>query len=186
MCGLAGIFAYSNSAPPVLETELVRMRDQMIHRGPDGKGLWISPDQRVGLAHRRLAIIDLSENGAQPMASIDGRYQIIFNGEIYNFQELRSELIFKGFSFRGHSDTEVLLALYAQQGEKMCSLLRGMYAFAIWDTLEQSLFLARDPFGMKPLYWHDDGNTIRFSSRVKSLLAGGGVIPPKKFALFNN
>ena len=175
MCGLAGIFAYSNSAPPVLETELVRMRDQMIHRGPDGKGLWISPDQRVGLAHRRLAIIDLSENGAQPMTSIDGRYQIVFNGEIYNFQELRSELISKGFSFRGHSDTEVLLALYAQQGEKMCSLLRGMYAFAIWDTLEQSLFLARDPFGIKPLYWHDDGNTIRFSSQVKSLLAGGGI-----------
>ena len=82
MCGLAGIFAYSNSAPPVLETELIRMRDQMIHRGPDGKGLWISPDQRVGLAHRRLAIIDLSENGAQPMTSIDGRYQIVFNGEI--------------------------------------------------------------------------------------------------------
>ena len=175
MCGLAGIFAYSNSAPPVLETELVRMRDQMIHRGPDGKGLWICPDQRVGLAHRRLAIIDLSENGAQPMTSIDGRYQIVFNGEIYNFQELRSELISKGFSFRGHSDTEVLLALYAQQGEKMCSLLRGMYAFAIWDTLEQSLFLARDPFGIKPLYWHDDGNTIRFSSQVKSLLAGGGI-----------
>lgn len=175
MCGLAGIFAYSNSAPPVLETELIRMRDQMIHRGPDGKGLWISPDQRVGLAHRRLAIIDLSENGAQPMTSIDGRYQIVFNGEIYNFQELRSELISKGFSFRGHSDTEVLLALYAQQGEKMCSLLRGMYAFAIWDTLEQSLFLARDPFGIKPLYWHDDGNTIRLSSQVKSLLAGGGI-----------
>jgi asparagine synthase (glutamine-hydrolysing) len=151
------------------------MRDQMIHRGPDGKGLWISPDQRVGLAHRRLAIIDLSDNGAQPMTSIDGRYQIVFNGEIYNFQELRSELISKGFNFRGHSDTEVLLALYAQQGEKMCSLLRGMYAIAIWDALEQSLFLARDPFGIKPLYWHDDGNTIRFSSQVKSLLAGGGI-----------
>jgi asparagine synthase (glutamine-hydrolysing) len=175
MCGLSGIFAYSNSALPVLETELVRMRDQMIHRGPDGKGLWISLDERVGLAHRRLAIIDLSENGARPMASLDGRYQIIFNGEIYNFQELRSELISKGFSFRGHSDTEALLALYAQQGKKMCSLLRGMYAFTIWDTVELSLFLARDPFGIKPLYWHDDGNTIRFASQVKSLLAGGGI-----------
>lgn len=180
MCGLAGIFAYSGIAPPVLEAELVSMRDQMIHRGPDGKGLWISPDQRVGLAHRRLAIIDLSENGAQPMASNDGRYQIIFNGEIYNFQELRSELILKGLGFRGHSDTEVLLTLYAQYGEKMCSLLRGMYAFAIWDTLEQSLFLARDPFGIKPLYWHDDGETIRFSSQVKSLLAGGGIKPQEE------
>ena len=175
MCGLAGNFSYKNSAPSVSAAELVRMRDQMIHRGPDGKGLWISPDARVGLSHRRLAIIDLSENGAQPMASINGRYQIVFNGEIYNFQELRSELISKGFSFRGHSDTEVLLALYAQQGDKMCSLLRGMYAFAIWDTLEQSLFLVRDPFGIKPLYWHDDGHTIRFSSQVKSLLAGGGI-----------
>ena len=175
MCGLAGIFAYNSVSPPVLKNELLRMRDQMFHRGPDGEGLWISADKRVGLAHRRLAIIDLSENGSQPMISIDGRYQIIFNGEIYNFQELRSELISKGFSFRGHSDTEVLLALYAQKGEKMCSSLRGMYAFAIWDMLEQSLFLARDPFGIKPLYWHDDGNTIRFSSQVKSLLAGGSI-----------
>ena len=175
MCGITGIFAYYVSSPPIFEEELIRMCDQMIHRGPDGEGIWISQDEHVGLAHRRLAIIDLTENGAQPMASMDGRYQIIFNGEIYNFQELRSELISKGFSFRGHSDTEVLLALYAQQGEKMCSLLRGMYAFAIWDALEQSLFLARDPFGIKPLYWHDDGNTIRFSSQVKSLLAGGGI-----------
>jgi asparagine synthase (glutamine-hydrolysing) len=137
--------------------------------------LWISADKRVGLGHRRLSIIDLSENGAQPMASLDGRYQIIFNGEIYNFKELRSELQAQGFIFRGHSDSEVLLALYAQKGEAMCSLLRGMYAFAIWDNLTQSLFMARDPFGMKPLYWHDDGKTIRFASQVKALLAGGGI-----------
>ena len=175
MCGLVGIFSYGISAATINEPELIRMRDQMLHRGPDGRGVWISPDQRVGLAHRRLAIIDLTENGSQPMASGDGRYQIVFNGEIYNFQELRSELISQGVSFRGHSDTEVLLALYAQQGEKMCSLLRGMYAFAIWDTFEKSLFLARDPFGIKPLYWHDDGNSIRFASQVKSLLAGGGI-----------
>lgn len=175
MCGFAGIFAYSNNAPPVLDAELLRMRDQMLHRGPDGEGLWISADKRVGLGHRRLSIIDLSDNGSQPMASLDGRYQIIFNGEIYNFKELRSELQAQGFIFRGHSDTEVLLALYAQKGEAMCSLLRGMYAFAIWDNLTQSLFLARDPFGMKPLYWHDDGKTIRFASQVKALLAGGGI-----------
>ena len=174
MCGFAGIFAYSNNAPPILETELLRIRDQMFHRGPDGEGLWISADKRVGLGHRRLSIIDLSENGAQPMASLDGRYQIIFNGEIYNFKELRSELKSQGINFRGNSDTEVLLALYAQKGAAMCSLLRGMYAFAIWDNLTQSIFLARDPFGMKPLYWHDDGKTIRFASQVKALLAGGG------------
>ena len=175
MCGFAGIFAYSNNAPPVQDAELLRIRDQMLHRGPDGEGLWISPDKRIGLGHRRLSIIDLSENGAQPMASLDGRYQIIFNGEIYNFKELRSELQAQGFIFRGHSDTEVLLALYAQKGEAMCSLLRGMYAFAIWDNITQSLFMARDPFGMKPLYWHDDGKTIRFASQVKALLAGGGI-----------
>ena len=175
MCGLAGIFSRSIVPHSVLEADLVCMRDQMIHRGPDGAGLWISSDGRIGLAHRRLAIIDLTENGAQPMASLDGRYQIVFNGEIYNFQKLRSQLISEGFNFRGDSDTEVLLSLYAQQGEKMCSLLRGMYAFAIYDTLEKSLFLARDPFGIKPLYWHDDGNTFRFASQVKSILAAGGI-----------
>ena len=175
MCGFVGIFAYSNNAPPVLDAELLRIRDQMFHRGPDGEGLWISSDKRIGLGHRRLSIIDLSENGAQPMASLDCRYQIIFNGEIYNFKELRSELELLGFNFRGNSDTEVLLSLYAHKGEAMCSSLRGMYAFAIWDNLTQSLFMARDPFGMKPLYWHDDGKTIRFASQVKALLAGGGI-----------
>jgi len=173
MCGIAGIFSYMSSKP--LEEELIKMRDQMVHRGPDGAGIWISKSQEIGLAHRRLAIIDLSENGSQPMSSEDGRYQIVFNGEIYNFQELRQQLISQGVNFRGHSDTEVLVALYAKQGEKMCSLLRGMYAFAIWDTIEQSLFLARDPFGIKPLYWHNDGGTIRFASQVKSLLAGGNI-----------
>ena len=115
MCGFAGIFAYSNNAPPVLDAELLRIRDQMLHRGPDGEGLWISADKRIGLGHRRLSIIDLSDHGAQPMASLDGRYQIIFNGEIYNFKELRSELQAQGFIFRGQSDTEVLLALYGMR-----------------------------------------------------------------------
>ena len=175
MCGLAGIFTYASDGPPVLKLELIRMRDQMLHRGPDGEGLWVSADHKIGLAHRRLAIIDLSENGAQPMSSIDCRYEIVFNGEIYNFKELRSNLQSKNINFRSHSDTEVLLALYAQYGNEMCKLLRGMYAFAIWDNIDQSLFLARDPFGIKPLYWHDDGKTIRFASQVKSLMAGGGI-----------
>lgn len=151
------------------------MREHMIARGPDGAGLWISPDQRIGLAHRRLAIIDLTPDGAQPMATADGRYHIIFNGEIYNYRELRIELEKQRVVFKTHSDTEVLLQLYAREGEAMVTRLRGMYAFAIWDTHEQSLFLARDPFGIKPLYIADDGRTLRFASQVKTLLAAGQV-----------
>lgn len=176
MCGLAGIFGYGDNAPRVDAAELMRMRERMVVRGPDGAGSWISSDGRVGLAHRRLAIIELSALGAQPMESTNGRYQIVFNGEIYNYQALRDELISQGAVFKSHSDTEVLLELYARAGEKMGEILRGMYAFAIWDKEEHSLFLARDPFGMKPLYVHDDGKTLRFASQVKALMAGG-VIP---------
>lgn len=175
MCGIAGIYSYHSNSPAISRNELILIRDHMANRGPDGEGLWISQDERVGLAHRRLAIIDLSSNGAQPMCSNDGRYQIVFNGEIYNYKELRSLLISEGITFQSQSDTEVLLALYAHKGAHMCSLLRGMYAFSIWDAQEKSLFLARDPFGIKPLYLHDDGYSLRFSSQVKSLLAGRGI-----------
>ena len=175
MCGIAGIFVYHESAPTVDEQELLRIREHMLSRGPDGAGLWISPDHRIGLAHRRLAIIDLSTDAAQPMASADGRYQIVFNGEIYNYRELQAELQTHGVVFRSHSDTEVLLQLYIHDHESMCHKLRGMYAFAIWDTHEQTLFLARDPFGIKPLYLHDNGQTLRFASQVKALLAGGAI-----------
>ena len=175
MCGLAGIFSYADNAPSVDRAELLRMREHMVQRGPDGAGLWMSPDQRVGLAHRRLAIIDLSDDGAQPMASADGRYQIVFNGEIYNYRELRAGLARQDAIFKSQSDTEVLLQLYRQHGADMCCQLRGMYAFAIWDWVEDSLFLARDPFGIKPLYIADDGRTLRFASQVKTLLAGGQV-----------
>src|SRR2546425_5842960 len=113
MCGIAAIFSYRDG-PPVDESQLLRIRDRMISRGPDGAGLWISSDRRVGLAHRRLAIIDLSETGAQPMASADGRLQIVFNGEIYNYRELRANLEARGRVFRSQSDTEVLLHLYAE------------------------------------------------------------------------
>jgi asparagine synthase (glutamine-hydrolysing) len=175
MCGLAGIFSYADGAAPIDQAELLRLRERMVARGPDGAGLWLSPDHRVGLAHRRLAIIDLTPDGAQPMATPEGRYQIVFNGEIYNYRELRAELASRGVIFNSQSDTEVLLQLYAQQGPAMCRQLRGMYAFAIWDCVEQSLFLARDPFGIKPLYLHDDGSTLRFASQVKALLAGGTI-----------
>lgn len=176
MCGLAGILAYGQQAPPVDADELLRMREQMLRRGPDGAGSWVSPDRRVGLGHRRLAIIDLSEDGAQPMTSADGRYRIVFNGEIYNYRELRAQLQRDGRVLRSESDTEVLLHLYEREGAAMCEGLRGMYAFAIWDDRDRSLFLARDPFGIKPLYLHDDGRTLRFASQVKALLAGGAIV----------
>lgn len=175
MCGITGIYAYRDSAPPIDRNELLRIRDQMIRRGPDGAGLWLSNDGRTGLGHRRLAIIDLSAAGAQPMANADGRYVVTFNGEIYNYRELRRELQDKETVFRSHSDTEVLLHLYADRGERMVDALRGMYAFAIWDNTERTLFLARDPFGIKPLYYADDGKTFRFASQVKALLAGGAI-----------
>ena len=173
MCGLAGMFAYGPAARPVDRNRLLTVREKMAHRGPDGAGLWLSEDQRVGLAFRRLAILDLSDAGAQPMGSADGRLQLVFNGEIYNFRELRQMLQGEGAVFRSRSDTEVLLHLYLRRGKAMCRLLRGMYAFAIWDSLEGALFLARDPFGIKPLYIHDDGQTLSFASEVKALLAGG-------------
>lgn len=175
MCGIAGIFAYRETAPPVDRDELVRIRDQMYRRGPDGAGLWLSSDGRLGFAHRRLAIIDLSETGAQPMASADGRYRVTFNGEIYNYRELRRELEGRGFVFRTQSDTEVLLHLYADRGERMVEALRGMFAFGLWDDAERTLFLARDPFGIKPLYYADNGHTIRFASQVKALLAANTI-----------
>lgn len=175
MCGIATIFAYAGEAPPVDEAELLRVRDHMALRGPDGSGIWLSQDRRVGLAHRRLAIIDLSDTGAQPMASADGRLLITFNGEIYNHRELRAGLEAQGCVFRSNSDTEVLLQLYVEKGPGMLQELRGMYAFAIWDSREGQLLLARDPFGVKPLYIADDGKTIRVASQVKALLAGGHV-----------
>ena len=170
MCGIAGIFAYRESAAPIDEQELLRIREAMIHRGPDGAGLWISPDRRIGLAHRRLSIIDLSEAGAQPMAAADGRYRVTFNGEIYNYRELKKELEAKGYRFHSNSDTEVLLHLYSEHGADMVHRLRGMYAFGIWDETKRELFLARDPFGIKPLYYADNGATMRFASQVKALL----------------
>jgi len=173
MCGIAAIFTYDHSAPGVREGELVSIRDYMAKRGPDGAGLWFDPARRVGLGHRRLAIIDVSSGGAQPMLLPEKNLAITFNGEIYNYRELRAGLEIKGHQFRSTSDTEVLLHLFAEYGEAMLEKLRGMFAFAIWDGVKKSLFLARDPFGIKPLYWADDGKTFRAASQVKALLAGG-------------
>ena len=175
MCGINGIWAYHYAANPIDRAELVRTRDHMAARGPDGSGCWIDDTGRAGLGHRRLAIIDLSDNGHQPMATADGRYVISFNGEIYNHAELRAGLAARGHRFASQSDTEVLLHLYAERGAGMVRELRGMFAFAIWDNLEQVMLLARDPYGIKPLYYSDDGWTCRFASQVKALLAGGAV-----------
>ena len=171
MCGLAGIH-YGNGAP-VDTAALLRMREQMRLRGPDGEGLWLDARGGLGLAHRRLAILDLSAAGAQPMATPDGRYHIVFNGEIYNHPELRAWCEARGARYVGHSDTETLLHLYALQGEAMVPRLRGMFAFALWDAQERSLLLARDPLGIKPLYYCERGGTLAFASQVKALQAGG-------------
>ena len=173
MCGIAGIYAYHYAALDVDRYELRRIRDDMVARGPDGKGEWHSTDSRVGLAHRRLSIIDLSDRAAQPMASDDGKLVVTFNGEIYNYMALRKKLEAIGHVFRTGSDTEVLLHLYAEKGVDLVHELRGMFAFAIWDQQCRALLLGRDPYGIKPLYYSNDGWTLRFASQVKALLAGG-------------
>ena len=179
MCGIAAVFNYGEFNP-VDRAEVIRMREQMFVRGPDGEGEWFSEDGRIGLGHRRLTIIDLSPAGAQPMWNADRSLAITFNGEIYNYRELRSQLSHRavgrygpeaadGYQFRSRCDTEVLLALYQTRGEAMLNDLRGMYAFAIWDRNKEGLFLARDPFGIKPLYYSDNGHTFRVASQVKPL-----------------
>lgn len=175
MCGIAGIFGYGKDSPPVCGDELLRVREAMASRGPDGAGLFVSDDRRIGLAHRRLSILDLSEAGAQPMFTPDGALGIVFNGEIYNYREIRADLEKQGCRFVSGSDTEVLLQLYRRKGTGMFADLRGMYAFALWDVEKRGVLLARDPFGIKPLYFADDGRSIRFASQVRALLSGGAV-----------
>jgi len=175
MCGIAAIYSYFNSGSKVDSKELFRIQDSMKTRGPDGKGLWISDDKKIGLAHRRLSIIDLSESAHQPMSTKDGDYRIIFNGELYSYPYLRNHLLKKNVIFNTVSDTEVLLQLYIKYGTEMVHRLRGMFAFAIWDNIKKGLFIARDHFGIKPLYFHDDGSTFRCASQVKALLSGKGI-----------
>ena len=170
MCGIAGFHAHAASARAVSRDTLTAMRDRMAARGPDGAGLWIADDARTGFGHRRLSIIDLSEGGHQPMTPPDGRLTIVFNGEIYNYRALRDELVAQGVAFVSDSDTEVMLHLYARDGAAMLGKLRGMFALAIWDARDRTLVLARDPLGIKPLYYSDTGGTLTFASQVKALL----------------
>ncbi|HMA40290.1 MAG TPA: asparagine synthase (glutamine-hydrolyzing) [Gemmatimonadales bacterium] len=173
MCGIVGI---ASRAPVGERDVLAVMRDTMRHRGPDDAGLWWSPDGRVGLGHRRLAVIDVSPAGRQPMVDPHSRVCITFNGEIYNYRELRRELCASGGCFRSSSDTEVILRAYLRWGDECLSRLRGMFAFALWDSQRQSLLLARDRCGEKPLfYWIDDLGTIQFASELKALMANPAV-----------
>ena len=174
MCGINLIYAFADAAPPVNRDELRRTRDAMSMRGPDDSGEWHSPDGRLSLGHRRLSIIDLSEHGHQPMLA-PRALAIVFNGEIYNYRELRAELERAGRTFHIALGHRGAAAMFAREREAMLTRLRGMFAFAMWDARERSLFLARDPYGIKPLYYADRRGTLRFASQVKALLAGGGV-----------
>ncbi len=167
MCGIAGILNHDQAI------EKIRvMQTSLHHRGPDGTGIYhSSPDQTTALAHTRLAILDLSAAGHQPMSTPDRRYHITFNGEIYNFKELRQTLLAQGEKFQSQTDTEVILKLYQREGAECLDRLRGMFAFAIWDDLEQTCFLARDPLGIKPLYYWRSGSTLVFASELKAILA---------------
>ena len=168
MCGLIGVASkvYISN-----RNWLNAGRDMMAHRGPDDFGAWWSSDGRVGLGHRRLSIIDLSGGGHQPMHFSSESLTIVFNGEIYNFQELRTQLIHKGYCFKSNSDTEVILAAYQNWGIECLSYLRGMFAIALYDAKKQKVFLARDRAGEKPIFYHLNNNILRFSSELKGLMA---------------
>ena len=167
MCGIAGIFNLSGK--PVREEDLHIFNKSLSHRGPDGNGVWFSGP--VGFSHTRLSIIDLTENGRQPMCNEDGSIWITFNGEIYNYIELRDILIRSGHQFRSDTDTEVILHLYEEKGLSFLEYLRGMFAFAIWDSHKRELFLARDRIGKKPLFYTIQNGTVVFASELKAIKA---------------
>ena len=185
MCGIAGII-FSESTPVDLTPALSRMRDAIRHRGPDDNGIALLPGAAGGFVNTRLAILDLSSAGHQPMTTPDGRYLITFNGEIYNFNELRDELVAGGIEFKSHSDTEVILRLFERDGPSCVNRLVGMFAFAIWDAQEKTCFLARDPLGIKPLYYSAFPRDLIFASEVRALLQSDRI--PKRISsesLFN-
>jgi asparagine synthase (glutamine-hydrolysing) len=171
MCGIVGRVS---AAPIPSGLPLREMAAAVTHRGPDDEGVWLSGDGCVGFAHRRLSILDLSAAGHQPMASDDGNIHVVFNGEIYNFAELRAELASRGHSFRGGSDTEVLIAAYREWGEECIQRIHGMFAIALWDSPRRRLFLARDRAGEKPLFYRHTEGVLSFASELKSLLADPG------------
>lgn len=171
MCGIAGVFDYAfHERPEVTPDLLTSMSDAMNHRGPDDSGFHISRDGRCGLTFRRLSIIDLSPTGHQPMSTPDGRYTLIFNGEIYNHRAIRSELEAKGYQYRGHSDTETILYAYQEWGEACLNKFYGMFSIAIWDEDRKELFCARDRIGIKPFYFAQSNGRFIWGSEIKVLL----------------
>jgi asparagine synthase (glutamine-hydrolysing) len=178
MCGIAGILtkSFQGSTEPNIQL----MQTALERRGPDDRGIYLSENRHIALAHTRLSILDLSQNGHQPMHMDNQRYWITFNGEIYNFLELREQLKNQGETFFSHTDTEVILKLYIKHGEECLNLLRGMFAFAIWDDLEKVCFIARDPLGIKPLYYWLAGSTLVFASELRAIIATGMI--PKQLS----
>jgi asparagine synthase (glutamine-hydrolysing) len=175
MCGIAGILSLESDSESLVK-RAESMQRALQHRGPDDQGIFVSQNRQVALAHTRLSILDLSSAGHQPMSTLDGRYWITFNGEVYNFLQLQQQLIAQGEQFDSHTDTEVILKLYQRIGADCVNHFRGMFAFAIWDDWEKTCFLARDPLGIKPLYYWQYGATLVFASELRAVLASG--LPP--------
>ncbi|MDO9376668.1 MAG: asparagine synthase (glutamine-hydrolyzing) [Ferruginibacter sp.] len=180
MCGIAGIISFHGLL--VSRERVNRMTESLAHRGPDGQGFWTNSERSIGLGHRRLSVIDLSDAAAQPMhfkspgdsnPALDPRYTITYNGEIYNYLEIREVLKQQGYQFRTHSDTEVILAAYDCWKEECLSYFDGMFSFAIWDNLEKTLFAARDRFGEKPFYFYEEKDFFVFASEMKALWVAG-------------
>jgi len=173
MCGICGNINL-DSEMNVSRHDIERMVNQLIHRGPDSSGFWLGA--RVGLGHTRLSIIDLSKAANQPMSNEDASIWITYNGEVYNFQELRDELEAKGHRFKSKSDTEVIIHLYEEKGIDCVKYLRGMFAFGLWDEVNQILFLARDRLGQKPLYYYVDNEKLLFASEIKAIKEYRGIL----------
>ena len=171
MCGITGFLLLQGNGSAAEPTKVIKsMSDMLVHRGPDSSGDWTDPAAGVALGHRRLAIVDLSQGGHQPMISANGRWVVTYNGEVYNFRELRQELENTGCRFRGHSDTEVMLEMVARHGvDATIVRLVGMFAVAFWDRQERCLYLVRDRLGVKPLYWTVQAGCLLFASELKAL-----------------
>lgn len=181
MCGIAGIVEHSVNQSKISQSILKSMSDVIIHRGPDSEGQWISDNKKCGLTFRRLSIIDLSEAGNQPMISTDGKYTIVFNGEIYNHLELREQLIKKGYKYHSRTDTETILNGFIEWGPEILDKMIGMWSFAIWDNEKQELFASRDRIGIKPFYFYHQNGRFIFASEIKSILQHPAVLKEINF-----
>src|SRR5205085_9751221 len=170
MCGICGVYEYGVAQPDISAALIARMRDTMVHRGPDDAGLYVSDDRRVGLGNRRLSIVDLSPAGHIPMPNEGGRVWIAYNGEVYNHERLRPALMAQGYNYRSRTDTEAILHLYEARGLDFVHDLEGDFAIAIWDANKQRLLLARDRVGVKPLYYATAGGRLIFASEIKAIL----------------